>query len=278
VTGGRSGAFSRFVAADGFFMSAGLAFFFLLCLIPLLLLGISMVGFVLSGEAAARHVVGHLTEHFPVYQAQIARGLLGIVETRTMSGLLGTAVLVLFSTPLLSASRLILHRLLGVRSDGGLLQNLARDCAMALVLSGLLFAVSTATWLYHWVRTFAVHALPIPPGWLGWGGLPLSLALSTVMFYLAYRYVPRRRVSVLVALAGAILASVLWEAAKQLFRLYIQEFGLYGQIYGPLGILVAFVMFVYYSAIVFVFSASFVAALDARGGARRGSAQGSRGA
>lgn len=266
MTGGRSGAFSRFVAADGFFMSAGLAFFFLLCLIPLLLLGISMVGFVLSGEAAARHVVGHLTEHFPVYQAQIARGLLGIVETRTMSGLLGTAVLVLFSTPLLSASRLILHRLLGVRSDGGLLQNLARDCAMALVLSALLFAVSTVTWLYHWLRTFAVHTLPIPPGWLGWGGLPLSLALSTVLFYLAYRYVPRRRVSVLVALAGALLASVLWEAAKQLFRLYIQEFSLYGQIYGPLGVLVAFVMFVYYSAIVFVFSASFVAALDARRG------------
>jgi len=39
------------------------------------------------------------------------------------------------------------------------------------------------------------------------------------------------------ALAGAILASLLWEVAKQLFRLYIQQVGIYNQIYGQLGIL-----------------------------------------
>jgi uncharacterized BrkB/YihY/UPF0761 family membrane protein len=40
--------------------------------------------------------------------------------------------------------------------------------------------------------------------------------------------------------------------------------GLYDQIYGPLGVLVAFVMFVYYSAVVFVLGAAYVAVLDAR--------------
>src|SRR2546422_11455982 len=109
----------------------------------------------------------------------------------------------------------------------------------------------------------AVSALQVPPGF-GLGGLPLSLALSTLMFFLAYRYVPRRRVGVGAALAGAVLASLLWEIAKQLFRLYIQEVSLYSQIYSPLGVLVAFVMFVYYSAAVFVLSGAFVAALDAR--------------
>jgi len=38
VTAGPRGALSRFIAADGFFISAGLAFFFLVCLIPILLL------------------------------------------------------------------------------------------------------------------------------------------------------------------------------------------------------------------------------------------------
>ena len=95
MTASPRGALSRFVAADGFFMSAGLAFFFLMCLIPLLLLGVSMVGFVLSTQEAARHVVGQLAQQFPVYQAQITRVLLRIVETRTASGLLGTAALVL---------------------------------------------------------------------------------------------------------------------------------------------------------------------------------------
>src|SRR5205814_1724625 len=136
-------------------------------MIPILVLGVFMVGLVLSTEQATRHVVGQLTQQFPVYQRQISRVLVRIVEVRAASGLLGTAVLVVFSTPLFGASRLVLHRLLG-------------------------------------------------------------------------------------------------EAAKQLFRLYVQEFGVYDEIYGPLGVLAAFVMFVYYSAVVFVFAAAFVAALDAR--------------
>ena len=258
------GAVSRFIAADGFFMSAGLAFFFLVSLIPLVLLGVSMVGFVLSGEEAARHVVGQLAKQFPVYQAQITRVLLRIVETRAASGLLGTGALVIFSTPLLSASRLILHRLLGVKSDGGFLRNLVRDSWMALLLSLLLFTVSTMTWLYHGFRVLAMNALPVPPRWFALAALPLSLTLSTGMFYCAYRYVPRRQVRVVPALAGAILASVLWEIAKQLFRLYIQRVSLYNEIYGPLAVLIAFAMFVYYSAVVFVFSGAFVAALDSR--------------
>src|SRR5258705_11484240 len=198
-------------------MSAGLAFFFLVCLIPLLLLGVSMVGFVLSGEEAARHVVGQLAQPFPVYQAQITRVLLRIVETRTASGILGTAVLVLFSTPLMSASRLILHRLLGLRGNGGFLRNLVRDSWMALLLSLLLFTVSTMTWLYHGVRALALNSLPVPPRWFALAALPLSLALSSVMFYIAYRYVPRRQVRVGPALAGAALARARWGNPKPRF-------------------------------------------------------------
>ena len=37
---------------------------------------------------------------------------------------------------------------------------------------------------------------------------------------------------------------------------------MYDQIYGPLGVLVAFVMFVYYSAIVFILGAEYVGALE----------------
>jgi len=258
------GAVSRFLAADGFFLSAGLAFFFLVTLIPILLLGVAVVGFVLSTEQAAREVVRQLTQHFPVYQRQIERALLRIVQSRTASGLLGTGVLVLFSTPLFGASRLVLHRLLGVREGGNFLRNLLTDAGMVVVLSVLLFVASALTWLYHWFRALALVTLPVPPGWFEYAAIGLSLVLSTLMFYLAYCFVPRRRVRRHAALAGAILASLLWEIAKQLFRLYIQEVGLYSQIYGQLGILVAFVMFVYYSAVVFVFSAAFVAAVDSR--------------
>src|SRR5438067_12288962 len=93
------------------------------------------------------------------------------------------------------------------------------------------------------------------------------------MFYFAYRYVPRRRPRAWTALVGGILAACLWEAAKQLFRVYIRKVGVYDEIYGPLGVLVAFVMFFYYSAIVFVYLAAYVAAVDAKGRGRVRSGQ-----
>jgi membrane protein len=264
ILGGLRGAVSRFFAHDGMFLAAGLAFFFLLSMIPLLLLGVATLGFVLSTEQAANEVVGQLTRNFPVYKHEITRTLLRIVQTRNLSGLLGTVVLVLFATPLFGASRLVLHRLLGITGRDNFFRNLARDAGMVLVLGVLLFGLSAATWILYWtqfmlfgpahVRSLATNAVTL----VG------SLVISGVTFFLAYRYVPRRRMRLGAAVAGAVLGTVLWEIAKQLFRLYIREVGVYDQIYGALGVLVAFVMFVYYSAIVFVLAAAYAATLDAR--------------
>jgi len=258
------GAFSRFFGADGFFLGAGLAFFGIITLIPILLLGVSILGFVLTSEQAANEVVGQLARNFPVYRREIRTVLLRVVDTRTASGVLGTVILILFSTPLFSASRLVLHKLLGVRQGASYLRNLLIDGGMAIVLGVLLFAATVVTWVFHWFHAFVLEPANVPTRWLALANIGFSIALSMALFYLAYRYLPRRGIRGSAALAGAVAASLLWEVAKQLFALYIRKVGIYDQIYGPLGVLVAFVMFAYYSAIVFVFGAAWVAAVDAK--------------
>ena len=261
---GFKGAFSRFFAESGFFLAAGLAFFFLVTVIPLLLLGASTLGFVLSSEEASREVVAQVTRNFPVYRREITAAILRIVETRAVSGIAGTLILIFFSTPLLGATRLILHRMLGVRQGGSYVGNLLLDAGMVLILTVLLFAASSVTWLFQWFQDFVVRPAQLASEWSYGITIGFSVTLSTMMFYFAYRYVPRRRPRIFAALLGGVLTAVLWEIAKQLFRLYIRKVGVYDQIYGTLGVLVAFVMFVYYSAIVFVFGAAYVASLDSR--------------
>lgn len=258
------GAFSRFFSADGLFLSAGLAFFFLVALIPFVLVGVSIVGFVLSSEQAADEVVGHLARNFPVYRREIRAALLRVVETRAVSGVLGTVILVAFATPLFSASRFVLHRILGVRMASSFLRNFLVDSGMVILLGVLLFGATVVTWSFHWFQAFVLEPAGLTTRWLHAANVGFSVTLSGAMFYLGYRYVPRRRVRGGAALAGAVVASLLWEVAKQLFTLYIRKVGVYDQIYGPLGVLVAFVMFVYYSAVVFVFGGAYVAMLDSR--------------
>ena len=261
---GFRGAFARFFAESGFFLAAGLAFFFLVTVIPLLLLGASTLGFVLSSEEASREVVAQVTRNFPVYRREITAAILRIVETRAVSGIAGTLMLIFFSTPLLSATRFILHRMLGVRQGGSYVGNIVLDSFMVLILTVLLFAASSVTWLFQWFQDFVIRPAHLASEWAYGITVAFSITLSTMIFYFAYRYVPRRRPRAWTALAGAMLTAVLWEVAKQLFRFYIRKVGVYDQIYGPLGVLVAFVMFVYYSAIVFVFGAAYVASLDSR--------------
>jgi membrane protein len=264
VLRGIRGAFSRFGASDGFFLSAGLAFFFLVTLIPLVLIGVSMVGFVLSTRQAEDVVIGQLAQNFPVYKRDIAATLQRIVETRRVSGVLGTIALIFFATPLFSASRLVLDRLVGVRGDTSFIRHMVLDMALVLLLCALLFLATGVTWVYQWVLIFVLRPAGMPSTWIGAASTALSLVFAAGLFYLAYRFVPHQRIRPRAALAGALTGALLLEVARQLFRLYIRAVGMYDQIYGALGVLVAVVMFVYYAAIVFVFGAAYAAALDAR--------------
>ena len=61
------------------------------------------------------------------------------------------------------------------------------------------------------------------------------------------------------------MASSLLTLAKSLLRMYVTNVGLYDEIYGPLGVLMAFIMFVYYAAVVLVVGAEVVATVDPSG-------------
>jgi uncharacterized BrkB/YihY/UPF0761 family membrane protein len=167
VLRGIRGAFSRFEASDGFFISAGLAFCLLVTLIPLVLIGISMVGFVLSTRQAEDLVIGQLAQNFPVYKREIAATLQRIVETRRISGVLGTITLIVFATPLFSASRLVLDRLVGVRSDTSFIRHMVLDMALVLLLCALLLMATVVTWVYQWVLVFVLRPAGMPSTGLG---------------------------------------------------------------------------------------------------------------
>jgi membrane protein len=104
-------------------------------------------------------------------------------------------------------------------------------------------------------------ARPMPPEWVRSLSLALAVAFGTSLFFVVYRYFPHQRVPAGAAFAGALLAALLWEVAKQAFRWYILQVGVYDKIYGPLGALVGLGMFAYYSGIVFILGAEFTAVL-----------------
>jgi membrane protein len=252
---------TRFLEHEGFFLAGGLAFYFLICFIPFLFLMVSFTGFVLSPETVTGQIKDALSQNVPVYQEEITRFLLRIIETRRHLGAVGTIILLLFSTQLFATFRVVLNRVLGVRGHP-LWHGMLFDMAMVLLISIFFVANVGTTAVVAWVKLMAARQIDIPAHWMGRMSVALGLALAVVMYFVIYRFFAYRAVASQAALVGAIVASALWELAKYFLRVYVLNLGLYDKIYGPLGILMAFIMFVYYSAIVFVLGAEVVAVLD----------------
>ena len=260
-------ASAGFAAHRGMFMAAGLAFSLLVCLIPFLFFVVAMAGFVLSRGAAAEMVLNQLAQIVPVYKDELRQLLVQIISRRAVSGVVGTVVLLVFASQLFASMRLVLNEVFGFTQGPGLVREMVKDVGL-LVLMVVLFLASIAiTDLFGWLKMLLL-APAMPPEWVRSVFIAIALGFNIGLFFIAYRYFPHRRVPAGAALAGAMLASVLWESAKQAFRWYILNFGVYDLVYGSLGALVALSMFAYYSGIVFVLGAEFAAALR-RPGPRR---------
>ncbi len=257
-------AIRGFSAHGGLFLAAGLSFYFLVCLIPLLMLVVSVVGFVLTSEAATQAVLNQLGQLIPVYRRELYEILGRIIAARKVSGLLGFVILLLFSTQLFAALRMVMNQIFGIKRGRGFFHGMFSDVLMLLVMGALFLSSIVITDVFFWVRTFVLTPVQMPRQWIRWMVITIALGSNVALFFVSYRYFPTRRVHGGAALAGALLASVLWEIAKQLFRWYILTFGIYDRIYGPPGVLVALSMFAYYSGIVVVLGAEYAAALEAR--------------
>jgi membrane protein len=84
-------------------------------------------------------------------------------------------------------------------------------------------------------------------------------ALTTIAFFLIYKSVPHRRVPWPHALAGSLVAAALFEAAKDLFAVYVRHAGTYNVVYGAFAALPLFFVWIHLSWMVVLLGAEITA-------------------
>ena len=133
--------------------------------------------------------------------------------------------------------------------------------AILLVVSPLLIAVSVSLTTYLMSLSVAVDASPGVHDFLLQA---VPSLVSTLAFLLLYKLVPHSRVLWRHALVGAVVASLLFEGAKEVFAIYVRNVPGYNVLYGAFVTLPFFLIWVYVSWLVVLFGAELTAALGSR--------------
>ncbi|NWF94252.1 MAG: YihY/virulence factor BrkB family protein [Syntrophaceae bacterium] len=244
------GALKKFDSDHGFFLSAGITFNLLICLVPLILLLLAIVGnYLYSDRQVLNHIRHYLESVAPSLDPRIMRNILKVIQGRKIVGVLGIGGLIWSSTWVFSSLRTALNMVFQVEKGRGILRAKAVDLLM-IFLAGLFHIASmTLTSAFTVVRKYRFSAGVDPNPVLQWMlKYVVPFFFTFGMFFLIYKIVPDRKIRLKSAFQAALFTSLLWEVAKQLFGWYVLHLGRFSAVYGSLGTLAIFFLWVYYSS------------------------------
>jgi membrane protein len=128
-----------------------------------------------------------------------------------------------------------------------------------LVLGPALIGLSL--WATTWIVTASLGQLDLSSQVQSLVLRAVPVAVSALAFVLVYLVIPNRRVPVRHALAGGVLAAVIFEAMKSVFAAYIRAVPTYRLVYGTFAAIPISLLWLYLSWLVVLLGAEFTAAL-----------------
>lgn len=262
-------------------MGAALAYYTMFSIAPLLLIVISTAGFVFGEEAVRGEIFGQLQGLMGDQGAQAVQGLLESVSEpkEGIAGtVIGTVLLLIGATTVFAELQDAFDRIWrapGRDQDGGLWRLIrSRLLSFGIILGigflmmvSLIFSAAMAALGKWWGPYFAsLEILATALNFL------FSFVLTTVMFAMLYKFMPRVKIHWQDVWAGATVTALLFTVGKLLIGIYIGKSAVSSG-FGAAGSLVVVLVWVYYSAQIFLLGAEFTWVYARAHGSRKESAQ-----
>ena len=257
-------------------MGAALAYYTIFSLAPLLLIVISVAGLVFGPDAARGEILNELQGLMGNDAAHAVQGLLESTNhpaTGTLATVIGALMLLVGATTVFAELQTSLDRIWRVPTNQpsgvwsllrtrflsfGLILGIGFLLMVSLVFSAALTALED--WWDPWFRGWAMLAGVVNQG--------ISFALTTAAFAMIYKVMPRARIQWPDVWIGAAVTAALFTVGKYLIGLYIGKSGVTSA-FGAAGSLVVVLIWVYYSAQIFLIGAEFTWVYAHQLGSRR---------
>ncbi len=249
---------------DCYSLAANISFFAILSLIPLLMITMSVTGFVLgSSHELFEGILSAVTDILPRGQEQLTENLNHIVSGRSQIGGAGIIFLLFIASLLFSSIEHALDRIFQSVKRRNFFHS---KLISILLVFGFTFVFFLPTVVGFFQSALAQFDINVPLG-----DIITSKAFFVVMmvasFVTAIKIIPNNYVHAKFALVGGVVFAVGVSVARFVFRWYIaHSFERYNLIYGSLAVLVVSVLWIYYVANILLIASELVAVLQRRYG------------
>jgi membrane protein len=239
-------------------IAAGVAFFFLLGLIPGLAALISIYGLI-ADPGQVQQQFQAVSGVLPAAAAELLTEQMSRIAENTGGATLGAVLGILIALWGGSVATKNLIYALNIAYEEEERRSFIRFTVIAMV-------ITMATVLLGVLAIGLIVALPAVLSWIGFQDnaqlianlirWPLLAILAIVALAALYRFGPSREKAEWKWVSwGSIVAMVLWVIASVLFSVYVSNFGNYNETYGSLGAVVILLLWLYISAFVVLLGA-----------------------
>lgn len=236
-------------------LTASIAYFMILCLIPFLLVALSIFGFVMHGidtEFSAR-LIQFVQDNQPLLTNYIRQCIEFATINRDLLGVIGILALLWTSKGVVFALEYALDRILATATFGkSYFRKLFDSIIMLFVVIGL-FAFSMGLMIAaNYATALAKSSESSLLLWKALSGFLsyiFALVISMILYYFIYRILPAGKVSAKSALLGALVGASLWQVINGFLGWYLAKQILHYQfIYGSFATFIYIILWVYFFA------------------------------
>jgi len=251
-----------FIDDEALSRGGAIAFYAITSLAPVLLIVIAIAGMVFGRDAAQDAISGQFSALMGKQAADVLQSVIASASTKSSSivaTIVGIAMLMATASGVFGEMQAALNTIWKTRSRETTLSRLirARVTSLGLVAAlGFLLVVSLV--VSAGLTAFANYLDRLPVGAMILSGVNFAVSwlLFALLFGAIYKVLPDRTLQWKDVIVGALMTSLLFNIGKALIGWYIGSSAVASS-YGAAGGLIVLLLWVYYSAQIFLFGAEF---------------------
>lgn len=266
-----------FIADDALSRGASIAFYVVTSMVPVLIIVISIAGAVFGQDAARGAIAAQLSDVMGAEGAELLQSTIHGAADKS-AGLVASAIgvftLLLTSSGVFGEMQSALNAIWREPPKGGTIVRIIRGriASLALVVAlGLMLLLSLAAGAVMAVPDAYINEhLPFGKTLLSMVNFGVAFVLDALLFAAIYKTLPDRDLEWHDVFVGAIATAFMFGVGKFLIGLYLRSSSI-ASTYGAAGGLIALLLWIYYSAQLFLFGAEFTKAYTLREGSQQDS-------